>query len=61
MMSEKQLEIELSPPTVMREVLTPETFTERMAAIEAEGGKVEMMEVGKTNSQWIITWRKRKQ
>ncbi|HJZ11280.1 MAG TPA: hypothetical protein VJ521_03975 [Acidobacteriota bacterium] len=52
-------QLEFAPLSdVVRELLTPANFFQRMAEIEAAGGKIEMMERGKRNADWWITHRK---
>ena len=56
-MPEHQPDLIGPPPTVFKEVLWGQRYFERMAEIQAAGHKIEMQEVGKSNGEWIITWR----
>jgi len=58
--SDPQTELSLYPPTVFRETLWGKRYFERMAELQAAGHKIEMQEVGRSNAEWIVTWRKGK-
>ncbi len=47
----------LIPQTVFKETLSGEKFYSRLAELEAQGAKIETMEVGKGNGEWEIQYR----
>ena len=51
-------ELNLFEPTVFKEVLWGQRYFDRIAEILAAGNKIEMQEIGKSNGEWVVTWRK---
>ena len=45
-------------PTVFRETLWGKQYFDRISELEAAGAKIETQEVGGSNGEWIIIWRK---